>query len=82
MMRGSMNSEWGSVLKAAPITINSIVNDSIKNFNVNGMTHITVVGSPPTTASITVNDKEVSVIVFAADAVTKEVLQVEKVKIR
>jgi thiol-disulfide isomerase/thioredoxin len=66
MLRGSLNGSWGEVLKNGPIA----VNDSAK------------VSYPNLGLSTDFKDKKVSVVVFAYDGTTREVLQVEKVKIR
>jgi thiol-disulfide isomerase/thioredoxin len=66
MLRGSINGSWGVDFKAGPIAINDTARISYKNF--------------PLDAKF--NDKHVAVVAFVYDAVTREVLQVEKVKIR
>jgi hypothetical protein len=74
MMRGDINGTWGTDLKTGPIAINDSAKVSFPNFSL-----------PATIKDgkgLSVNDKNVSVIVFAYDANTKMVLQAEKVKIR
>jgi thiol-disulfide isomerase/thioredoxin len=66
MLRGSINGSWGDNLKAAPIKYNDSVLVSYPNFPLNPA----------------FKDKNVNVIAFVYDAVTREVLQVEKVKIK
>jgi thiol-disulfide isomerase/thioredoxin len=76
VLRGSVNGDWGSDLKTTPIAANDSVKVSYENFSLNDLKY-TVLNKP-----IVVNDKNISVIVFAYDALTREILQVEKVKIR
>ena len=65
MNRGSLNGDWGDVIKNAPL-----VNDTVtKKYSCN-------------TVNATFNDKHLSVVVFAYDGNTKEVIQTEKIKIR
>lgn len=71
MLRGAINGSWGTDLKTGPIAVNDSVSVSYPNFAL-----------PAKVNNKDVNDKKVSVVVFAYDAVTREVLQVEKVKIR
>jgi hypothetical protein len=66
VLRSDINSSWGSLLKSTPTAANDTARVSFNNFPV----------------STAFNDKKLSVVVFAYDVVTKEVLQVEKVKIR
>ena len=76
MLRGAVNGDWGESLKTTPIAVNDTVKKSFSNFSLNGLVYT------PTTKPIVVNDKNISVVVFAYDAITREVLQVEKIKIR
>ncbi|GIV26939.1 MAG: hypothetical protein KatS3mg027_0753 [Bacteroidia bacterium] len=66
MLRSSLNGSWGNLVKSAPIN----VNDSITK-NINGYY-----------LSPNFKDKQVYVVTFLYDNVTKEVIQCEKVKIR
>ncbi len=66
MLRKSLNDSWGVVLKDTPIA----ANDSV------------LVSYPNVGLEAAFNDKKVSLVVFVYDATTKEVLQVEKLKIR
>ena len=66
MLRDAINGSWGDILKTAPIVINDSAKVVYPNFALNS----------------SFNDNNISVIVFAYDALTKEVLQVEKVKIK
>lgn len=66
MLRGSINGTWGELVKKAPIAYNDSVTVSYKEFDLDPK----------------FKDKNVSVIAFVYDADTREVLQVEKVKIR
>lgn len=66
MLRAGMNGNWGGPLKSAPVAVNDSAKVTVSGFSLDTQ----------------YNDKQVSVVVFAYDAVTKEVLQVEKVKIR
>jgi len=66
MLRGDINGSWGVTLKNAPIKFSDSVSVSYPNFNLNAK----------------FVDKNVSIVAFVYDATTKEVLQVEKVKIK
>ena len=66
MLRADINGPWGSSLKNTPIAANDSVKVSFPNFSMNA----------------NFNDKNISVVVMAYDAISKEVIQVEKVKIR
>jgi thiol-disulfide isomerase/thioredoxin len=66
MLRASLKDTWGDILKTAPIYQDDIDSLSYQGFPVDSK----------------YNDKKLSVVVFAYDAQTLEVLQVEKVKIR
>lgn len=66
VLRGGINGSWGDVLKAGPIAALDSAKISYPNFSVKQ----------------TYNDKRLYAVVFAYDAVSREVLQVEKVKIR
>jgi len=66
MLRKSLNDSWGVVLKDAPIAANDSVLVSYLNVGL----------------ETTFNDKKLSLVVFVYDVTTKEVLQVEKLKIR
>lgn len=83
VVRGTVNSEWGSDLTTSAKNPNDSVSVSFKDFDLkNGLSYsIPVAGKDPIIKPILVNDKKVSVVVYAYDAATKEVLQVEKVKI-
>ncbi|HOZ86341.1 MAG TPA: Omp28-related outer membrane protein [Bacteroidia bacterium] len=74
MMRNTINGTWGTDLKIKPIAAQDTVNVSFLNFPL----PLTINNGK----GKSVNDKKVSVVVFAYDAVTREVLQAEKVKIR
>lgn len=80
MLRGAVNSPWGSVLTTTPKAANDTVRVSFNDFNLKDLKYNIV--SPPSVKPYTVNDKNVSVVVFAYNTATREVLQVEKVKIR
>ncbi|MDX2173594.1 MAG: Omp28 family outer membrane lipoprotein [Bacteroidota bacterium] len=66
MLRGSINGSWGETLKNAPIKYQDSVTLSYPNFALEPK----------------FKDKNVSVIAFVYDATTREVLQVEKAKIK
>lgn len=66
VLRGSLNGSWGELLKNSPIA----VNDSVKISNIGY------------SIDPKFNDKEISVIAFVSDELTREILQVEKLKIR
>lgn len=66
VLRGAINGSWGESLKKAPI----LANDTVKISNV---------GFP---IDSKFNDKSIYLIAFVYDELTKEVLQVEKLKIR
>ncbi|MDP1802480.1 MAG: Omp28-related outer membrane protein [Bacteroidota bacterium] len=84
MMRGALNSPWGEALTTSAKAANDSVKYSLPNFNLKGMAY--VIDKPDPTPDvvkpIVVNDKKISVIVFVYNATTREILQVEKVKIR
>jgi hypothetical protein len=87
MLRGTLNGDWGSQLNSkSPIKFNDTANFSVRDFALlKGFNYIIPNADPkkePLIKPIVVNDKKTSVVVFAYDAVTKEVLQTEKVKIR
>lgn len=66
MLRGAINSSWGEVAKSAPIAANTTTTVTNNNFLVEAK----------------LNDKKLYLVAIVFDEVTKEVLQVEKVKIR
>ncbi len=66
MLRGDINGSWGSTLKNTPIAAKDSVSLSYNDFAIDP----------------TFNDKQVYIVAFVSDATTKEVLQVEKVRIR
>ncbi|MFO0435536.1 MAG: Omp28-related outer membrane protein [Sphingobacteriaceae bacterium] len=66
MLRGSLNGSWGEVVKTAPFAATSTATLLTNNYNVNSAW----------------KDKKLTLIAIVYDEVTKEVLQVEKVKIR
>jgi len=66
MLRGSINGSWGENLKNAPIKYQDSVMTSYPNF----------------VLDTKFKDKNISVVAFVYDATTREVLQVEKVKIK
>lgn len=66
MLRDAVNGSWGETVKTAPIAPLSTVTKLNSNFSVNSA----------------FNDANLSLVAFAYDEVTKEVLQVEKIKIR
>lgn len=72
MLRGDINGSWGVTAKDAPIVANDSVKIENNNFAVNSIF----------TPQIPFNDKKLYVVAIVYDAVTREVLQVEKVKIR
>ncbi len=84
MLRGAVNSTWGEALTTSPKAAGDTVKYSYNNFNVNGMAY-TIVKNPPAVNEvkpIVVNDKNLYAVVFVCNAATREILQVEKVKIR
>lgn len=84
MMRGALNSPWGEPLTTSAKAANDSVKYSVSNFNLKGMTYTIDKPDPipDVVKPIVVNDKKISVVVFVYDATTREILQVEKVKIR
>lgn len=66
MLRGALNGSWGEVVKTAPIAAASTATLLTNNYSVNPAW----------------KDKKLTLIAIVYDEVTKEVLQVEKVKIR
>ncbi len=84
MLRGAVNSTWGEALTTSPKAAGDTVKYSYNGFNLKGMAY-TIDKPDPTpdvVKPIIVNDKKITVIVFVFNSVTREVLQVEKVKIR
>jgi len=65
MMRGSVNTNWGEVIKTTPILVNDTASKKYTCYKVECF-----------------NCKKLSVVAFAYDAVTKEVLQAEKLKLK
>ena len=65
MLRGEINGTWGTSLKAAPIVYNDSVTVNFNNYAVDPK----------------INIKNAYIIAFAFDETSKEVLQVEKVKL-
>ncbi len=72
MLRGDINGSWGVTAKLAPIAVNDSAVVENNNFSVNSLF----------TPQIPFNDKKLYVVAIVYDAITREVLQVEKVKIR
>ncbi|MDZ4664212.1 MAG: Omp28-related outer membrane protein [Bacteroidota bacterium] len=66
MLRTAINGSWGEVAKTAPIAALSTVTITNSNFAVDSK----------------FNDKKLTLVAFVFDETTKEVLQVEKIKIR
>jgi thiol-disulfide isomerase/thioredoxin len=66
MLRTDLNGSWGEIAKTAPIAANATATILTNNFAIDTK----------------FNDKKLTLIAFVYDEVTKEVLQVEKVKIR
>lgn len=77
MLRGDINGEWGVDFTTAA----AAAKDSVKWSSIGFPLPVTA-GLAGNNKGLDINDKNVSVVVFAYDAVTREVLQVEKVKIR
>lgn len=75
MLRGDINGVWGTEFSSGSVLANDSAKWSIQGFPLPTLTEKAEKGLP-------INDKKVTVVVFAYDAVTREVLQVEKVKIR
>lgn len=67
MLRDAINGSWGELAKAGPSVVNDTAVVKHTNFAVN-------------TAKF--NDKNVSLVAFLYDQTSKEILQVEKIKIR
>lgn len=65
MLRGEINGTWGTALKSAPILYNDSVTVNFNNYTIDPK----------------INIKNAYIIAFAFDETSKEVLQVEKVKI-
>ena len=66
MLRDAVNGSWGSALKNAPVAAKDSVNLSFPNFSIKSK----------------FNDKHLYLVAFAYDETTREVLQVEKVKMK
>ncbi len=65
LLRGSVNSSWGELLKAKPIAVNDTITKKT------------------TCCKVTcANTKNVNLVAFVYDDVTKEVLQAEKIKLK
>ncbi|MDO9000046.1 MAG: Omp28-related outer membrane protein [Bacteroidota bacterium] len=80
MLRGAVNGAWGTPLTTSAKVINDTVKVSFNDFNLKDLKYTSI--SPPAVKPYTVNDKNVSVVVFVYNSITREVLQVESVKIR
>lgn len=84
MLRGDINGTWGADLTTGAKAAGDTVKYSYPNFNLKGMSF--VIDKPDPTPDVVkpiiVNDKHVTVVVIAYKASTKEVIQVEQVKIR
>lgn len=76
VVRGTLNGDWGQILKAGAATVGDTASVAINNIDLKALKY--AAQNKP----IIVNDKHVSVVVIAFDSSTREVLQVEKVKIR
>lgn len=66
MLRDAVNGSWGSDLKKAPVTARDSVSLDFPNFQI----------------KTKFNDKHLYLVAFAFDELTREVLQVEKVKMK
>lgn len=84
VLRGTVNGVWGTPLTNSAAKAQDTVNVSFNNFGLKNLQYKIDNPDPEKIVikPIVVNDKKVYVVVFAYDAITKEVLQVEKVKIR
>lgn len=76
VVRGTLNGDWGQVLKGGSATVGDTASIAINNIDLKALRY-NAQNKP-----ISINDKNVSVVVIAFDTSTREVLQVEKVKIR
>lgn len=65
MLRGAINGSWGTELKAGPVKAADSANVSFNNFSIDPK----------------FNEKHLTVVAFAYDAISREVLQVEKAKL-
>lgn len=77
MMRGTLNGTWGTDLKLKPIVTNDTVSVAFKNFEISTKP----MGLNNNGKGKVIVPKNVTVVVYAYDAVTREVLQAEQVKI-
>lgn len=66
MLRGAINGSWGADFKAGAASANDTVRVTYNNFPIDSK----------------FNDRQITVVAFVYDASSREVLQVEKVKIR
>lgn len=66
MLRGAVNGSWGETIKTTEAAANDVITKTYSNFDINN----------------NFNDKHIYVIAFVYDETTKEVLQVEKIKLR
>jgi hypothetical protein len=80
MLRGAVNGDWGTPLTTSAKAANDTVKVSFNDFNLKGLKYNAT--SPVAVKPYSVNDKKTYVVVFAFNTATREVLQVEKVKIR
>jgi hypothetical protein len=74
---GSMNGAWGNQVKAAPIAANDTATINNECFLLEKCFF-----KSETKPSVCLNDRHVNVVAFIYDTDSKEILQVEKVKIR
>jgi len=77
MLRGDINGAWGTELIAGPISAGDTANVAFNNFalpnELSGISNAT---------PVSVDDSKVYVVVFVYDKISREILQVEKLKIR
>ncbi len=66
VLRGSVNGSWGTTLKNTPIAAKDSVSLSFNNFAINPL----------------FNDKRLYLLAFASNEATREVIQVEKIKLK
>lgn len=86
VVRGTIEGDFGKSLTSSAKTAGDSATVSFKNFDLkHGLKYLMANPDPtkdPIVFPINVNDKNVSVVVYAYDVETYQVLQVEKVKIR
>lgn len=82
VLRGTLNGEWGQKLNRKSIVAGDTTSASLATNVGLGEKFEYIVDGTGIKKPIKINDKKTYVVVFVSDAVTREVLQTEKVKLR